>query len=52
MPLFAIERTFLTGLAILINDEGAAALEQVNKTNAEVGVTWLHSYVSEDHTRT
>jgi hypothetical protein len=52
MPRYLIQRTFPTGLAIPINDDGAAAIEKVNLTNAEENVTWLHSYVSEDKSTT
>jgi hypothetical protein len=38
-----VQRTFPTGLAIPINDDGAAAIEKVINCNAEEGVTWLHS---------
>lgn len=47
-----IERTFPTGLAIPVNDDGAAAIDKVNTINASEGVTWSHSYVSSDKQRT
>lgn len=52
MPRYMVQRTFPTGLAIPINDDGAAAVEKVIAVNAEDGVTWIHSYVSADKTRT
>lgn len=52
MTRYVIERTFPTGLAIPINDDGAAVIDKVNSVNAQEGVTWIHSYVSDDHTRT
>ena len=52
MPRYLVQRTFPTGLAIPINDDGAAAIDKVNTVNAESGVTWSHSYVSEDRRTT
>jgi hypothetical protein len=52
MPRYVVERTFPTGLAIPIDDDGAAACAKVVATNADAGVTWLHSYVSDDKTKT
>lgn len=48
MPRYVVERTFPQGLEIPINDEGAAASMGVVDKNADHGVTWVHSYVSED----
>jgi hypothetical protein len=52
MPRFVVERTFPGGLEIPITAEGAAVSEGVVGRNAELGVTWVHSYVSEDKQRT
>ena len=51
MPRYMIERTFPNCLTIPMNAEGAAACLGVVDRNAEVGVTWLHSYFNEDRTR-
>lgn len=48
MPRYLVERTFPGGLAIAANKAGATAFGRVVARNAEVGVTWLHSYLSED----
>lgn len=48
MPRYLIERTFPEGLIIPISDEGAAACLTVVDKNADLGVTWVHSYVSHD----
>jgi hypothetical protein len=48
MPRYVVERTFPQGLEIPINDEGVAASMAVVDRNADHGVTWVHSYVSED----
>jgi hypothetical protein len=52
MPRYLVERTFVDGLHIPINDAGVKAVAGVVATNAEQGVTWIHSYVSDDHTKT
>ena len=48
MPRYLVQRTFPGGLAVPADQAGAARLGQVVARNADVGVTWLHSYVSED----
>ncbi|GAA4864441.1 DUF4242 domain-containing protein [Luteimonas vadosa] len=48
MPRYLVERTFPDGLRIPVDGEGAAACSGVVATNARNGVTWVHSYVSED----
>lgn len=48
MPRYLVQRTFPNGLQIPVTATGAAALAQVVATNAEHGVTWVHSYVSDD----
>jgi Protein of unknown function (DUF4242) len=52
MPRYVVERTFPGGLDIPLTDEGVTACQKVVGTNAEAGVTWIHSYVSEDRTKT
>ena len=48
MPRYLVKRTFPGGLAFLANEAGADLLHRVCDTNAESGVDWLHSYVSDD----
>ncbi|HEY3772790.1 MAG TPA: DUF4242 domain-containing protein [Solirubrobacteraceae bacterium] len=48
MPRYIVQRTFLDGLQIPLTDEGAEVCRGVVQRNADDGVTWLHSYVSED----
>jgi hypothetical protein len=48
MPRFLVERTFPGGLAIPANLAGAEVWQLVVRRNADVGVTWLQSYVSAD----
>ena len=52
MARYIVERTFPEGLHIPIGDEGAQRLLSVVERNATEGVTWVHSYVSTDKTRT
>jgi hypothetical protein len=52
MPRYLVERTFPAGLAIPMTEGGAQACQGVIATNLEDGVTWVHSYVTPDRTRT
>ncbi len=52
MPRYVIERNFPTGLNIPMSDQGAQACLGVIAANANEGVTWIHSYVSADKTKT
>ena len=52
MPRYLVERTFPLGLDIPATDAGAHACRRVVDLNAELGVTWVHSYVSDDRRRT
>lgn len=52
MPRYMIERNFPDGLHIPINGDGAAACLSVVDRNTEGGVTWVHSYVSDDKSKT
>ncbi|MBC8023550.1 MAG: DUF4242 domain-containing protein [Burkholderiales bacterium] len=52
MPRFMVERTFPDGLRIPVNADGAKACMSVVSNNAREGVTWVHSYVSEDLKKT
>jgi hypothetical protein len=47
-----VERTFPDGLQIPLTAEGAAAWLGVVERNGDLGVTWVHTYVSEDKRRT
>lgn len=48
MPRYVVERTFPNGLVVPVTEEGSAAMLKVVGRNADVGVTWVQSYVSED----
>ena len=52
MPRFMVERTFPEGLRIPMTEDGAKACASVVGNNGKEGVTWVHSYVNEDRTRT
>lgn len=52
MPRYVVERDFEQGLNIPVTDQGAQLCQTVVDGNAEEGVTWVHSYVSMDKTRT
>jgi len=52
MPRYLIERTFKDGLAIPTTKQGADTCRTVVDNNGDVGVTWVHSYVSKDHKKT
>jgi hypothetical protein len=48
MPHYLIERTCPDGLDIPVTDAGALICLGVAGRNAELGVTWVHAYVSDD----
>ncbi len=48
MARYVVERTFPDGLTIPMTTEGAATCLGMVDRNGEVGVTWVHSYVSDD----
>lgn len=52
MPRYIVERTFPDGLHIPVDDQGAGVCMRVVDTNGDLGVTWVHSYVSDDKSRT
>ncbi len=52
MPRYVVQRTFPEGLEIATTSAGAALCRGVVERNAEEGVTWISSFVSEDRKRT
>jgi hypothetical protein len=52
VPRYVVERTFSGGLALPTNVAGAEACRGVVDANAVLGVTWVHSYVTEDKEKT
>lgn len=51
MPRYMVQRTFPEGLQISIADGGADVCRGVIDNNAQEGVTWVSSFVSEDKTK-
>ena len=52
MSRFVVERTFPGGLALSVDEAGVHSCMEVVAANALEGVTWVHSYVSEDREKT
>ena len=52
MPRYLVERTFADGLHIPLTEGGAQTCLTVVKNNADENVTWLHSYVTDDKSKT
>ena len=52
MPRYIVERTFPEGLEISVTNGGSDVCRRVVGRNAQEGVTWVHSYVSEDRRTT
>ncbi len=52
MPRYLVQRTFPDGLQIPVANGGAELCRGVIERNADEGVTWISSFVSEDKTRT
>jgi hypothetical protein len=48
MPRFIVRRTFSERFDVPLTDQSAATCHRLIEKNADVGVTWVHSYVSED----
>ncbi len=51
MPRYLVEREYPQGLHIPINAEGVTLCGSVVSRNFDEGVTWMHSYVSEDKSK-
>ena len=52
MPRYVIERTFPSGVQIPQTEVGSRFCRGVVANNAKEGVTWLHSYVTSDGSKT
>lgn len=52
MTRYMVERIFPDGLAIPVNEQGAATCLLVVDNNAQDGVTWIQSYVTGDKRKT
>jgi len=51
MPRYIVERSFPEGLKIPVNEAGAELCRKTVMNNEEDRVTWIHSYVSTDGTK-
>jgi hypothetical protein len=52
MPRYIVQRTFPQGLPIPGHEHGTELCRRVVEHNAQEGVTWITSFVSNDKTRT
>ena len=52
MPRYIVQRTFPAGLQIPVDAGGADLCRGVVEHNAQEGVIWISSFVSQDKTRT
>ncbi len=52
MPRYMVERSFPAGLEIPTTTDGLTACLGVVENNATEQVTWVHSYVTDDHRKT
>lgn len=52
MPRYMVERTFPDGLEIPATEEGLATCLGVVDNNVTEQVTWVRSFVTEDHRKT
>ena len=52
MPRYMVERTFVDGLQIRADEQGAKACMAVVDGNAADGVTWVQSYVTDERSKT
>lgn len=52
MPRFIVERSFAEGLEMVTAERGREICGAVVSRNSALGVTWIHSYVSDDGRRT
>jgi hypothetical protein len=51
MPRYVVERTYPEGFVVSVDAVGAELCLDVVERNADHWVTWIHSYVSEDRTK-
>lgn len=51
MPRYVVERSFPDGWSISVDGDGVAFCRGLVERNSDDGVTWVHSYVSEDKTK-
>lgn len=49
MPRYIVDRSFADGFEVPAGVAGVDICQALIETNDEVGVTWIHSYVRDDH---
>jgi hypothetical protein len=52
MPRYVVQRSFPDGLQISMDNGGVELCRRVVERNAQEGLTWISSFVSEDRART
>lgn len=52
MQRYVVERTFTDGLHIPVDTEGRRSYLTLIERNSDEGVTWIHSFVSQDERKT
>jgi hypothetical protein len=52
VPRYIVERSFPDLVTLTPDDAGAAECSSIVERNGELGVTWVHSYVSTDKRKT
>ena len=52
MPRYLVQRSFDGGLGLPVSPEGRTAAQRIVDQNADLGVTWIQSYVSDDKAKT
>jgi predicted amidohydrolase YtcJ len=52
VPRYLVERSFPEGFGIRLDEHGEASCRAIVERNAERGVTWVQSYVSDDGAQT
>lgn len=52
MPRYLVERDFDDGFRLPITREGAATVRETVSKNSDCGVSWVHSYITEDKRKT
>lgn len=52
MPRYMVERTFPDGLELPTNEDGLQACLGIVGNNAAEQVTWIRSFVTDDHRKT
>jgi hypothetical protein len=52
MPRYLVERSFPDGLEVPTNTDGLNAMQGLIESNTGQGVSWVRSFVTDDHRKT